>query len=563
MKLTETDVTEPLVCPDSSYPLCSSRPAVGRDEGQQGFRDLDVEHGFADPTDAPTMSPGRWRQHDCHRSPSAKSASFDWKKLAQRRDDVVSAQSMSVCLCVAVFWLGAVMVPVYTFWYLSYVRDVSSAPLLQETVDRDIVDLALFTRVWNASDPPLLARRGRSDLSSQPATAAPTDSVDRTRRSPAASDRGYAVSRRISTKARTPGRPRTTSSRRRVSVARRFTATARTFSRSRATSHWSFSSTRGFTVPGASPWDSFITQPVTAVSETKLPSLAVSVSSRRNSLGPMAADATTTTPIRWPLPVNDGRDVAAKRPDAKGATTQPSEASSSLASQRDTRDTRLPESPAAKTVAGLDSWTSVSFPETTGASFWTRTPFTETTETSSWTKMAFHESTASTPAVESRGLDRAHTVDSATTGIMATRTVIDGSPHAHETELEDSTSAVGLNELTFTEGPTEKESAGTVHPAVVGRDGTVSDGASSTEVPYVAFGGRQRKGAMPGGTTDERSHWEFEYGEDGDNDEALSARLKDQKTAIVRDSRRSAEQAVTGRKIWKKRFTATMRRNTV
>ncbi|XP_070395704.1 uncharacterized protein [Dermacentor albipictus] len=506
------------------------------------------------------MSPGRWRQHDCRRSPSAEGASFDWKKLGERRNDIVTAQSMSVFLCVAVFWLGAVMVPVYTFSYLSYVRDVSSAPLLQETVDRDILDLALFTRVRNASDPPLLARRGRSDLSSRPATAAPTDSVDRTRRSPAASHRGYAVSRRFNTKARTPGRPRATSSRRRVSVARRFTATARTF-RSRATSLRSFSSTRGFTVPGASPWDSFITQPVTAVSETKLPSLAVSVSSRRSSLGPVAADTTTTTPIRWPLPVNDGLDVAAKRPDAKRATTQPSEATSSLESQRDPRHTRLPESPAAKTVAGLDSWTSVSFPETTGASFWTRTPFTETTETSSRTTMAFHEYTASTPAVESRGLDRAHTVDSARTGIMATRAVIDESPRAHETELQDSTSAVGLNELTFSEGPTGNESTGTVHPAVVGRYGTESDGTSSTEVPYVVFGGRPRKGAMPGGTTDERSHWE--YGEDGDNDEALSARLKDQRTVIVRDSHRSAEEAVTGRKIWKKRFTATMRRNTV
>lgn len=526
MKLTESETEEPVLSPDSPHPPCSLRLSVCRDGGQQGFRDLDVERGFADPRDAPTMAPGRWRQQHCHRSPSAEDVSLDCKKLNERRNDIMTAQSASVCLCVAVFWLGAVMVPVYTFWYLSYVRDASVVPLLPETVDRDIVDLSLFTRVRNASDPPLLARRERSDLSSQSATAAPTDNVDKTRRYPTASHRGYAVSRRFNTRARTYDRPRATSHRS-VGVARRFTA------------------------PGASPWDSFMTKPVTAASATKLPSLAVNVSSRRSSLGPMAADVMTTSPIRWRLPVNDVRDLTTQRPNAKRATTQPSGTTGNalLASQRDTHGTRLPESPAAKTVVSLDSWTSGSFPETTG--------------TSSWTKMAFHESTGSAPAAESRGLDHAHTVGSTTTGGMVTRAVIYESPHAHKTGLQDSTSAASFNDLTFTEGPSENESMSSARLAIVERDGTVSDGISSTEVPYVVFGGRRRKGAKPGGMTDEHSHGEFEYDEDGDNDETLPARLKGHRTVIVRDSHRFTEQAATGRKIWKLRFTATMRRNTV
>ncbi|KAL1430362.1 hypothetical protein MTO96_036980 [Rhipicephalus appendiculatus] len=154
MRLTQSD---PVLSRDSPRPPC--RPRLGRDEeDQQRVRDLDVERGFAD---APTL--GHCHHYDSRRLSSARgSISAQSKKIIERHSDTATAQSLSVCLCVAVFWLGVVMVPGYTFWYFSYVRDVSNVALHSETVDGDVVNLALFTRVMDASVPPLLGRRERA-----------------------------------------------------------------------------------------------------------------------------------------------------------------------------------------------------------------------------------------------------------------------------------------------------------------------------------------------------------------------------------------------------------------
>ncbi|KAL3202053.1 hypothetical protein MRX96_042718 [Rhipicephalus microplus] len=549
---------KPVVSPISARPPW--RPRLGRDEeDQQRGRNLDVEQGFAD-----SSSPGHCRRYDSRTSQSAQGdISAQCKKIIERPGDIATAQSLSVCLCVAVFWLGVVMVPGYTFWYFSYVRDVSNGALNSETVDGDVVDLALFTRVMNPSVPPLLARRERADLRlASTATVGTTDDVGKKLQSQATPhwDLG-GIARRLATTSQTSITTRTNSRRDFGRVARRFTITSPKYFRPRATSYRDFDYASSSTTHSAYPRNSVGTKGSTGVFTT----LVADASSMQTILKPEITNGNMYSTALRLSPTNKLQDSTTERSSHDRAATQFSvtRGSTSCASGRYSGETPLTES-SASANGGFSPWTWQTFLGWNVTSFRTGRPFTESAESTDWTEPVFHETTRSTSAVESGRLSHAPTSDFNKAGDNSTHTAVHLSTDALETEQRGYKKGVpSLNDSIFTERGAENETSSHVGFGFLEKGDALSYGTSLTEVPHIAFDKRRRNDAKRERTTDEPTRWVDEYDEEGDHEEAIPEQLKSHRNVILRGSRSSTARTSSGRYIWKVRFAAPHVLNTL